>query len=292
MGANRFWKEITRPTLGTIIWSLFFILLSIATSIAVVSGCLSGTSGSTYMVSLNPDEVLGNIPHAPVRGSTVQLPRRYLFGVSGVCRDWTDQGRHNDTKICTSHFPQQFDLLSVVQADIKDENSSQYRAFSQALGTRPIATHQANWNSYTQGAAALLVLSIMWAFATGAVMLAAPVRSYPKYIAALSLLDAVMMLIAAGLWTSAITQAAADYNAPRLFDTYGTINPGPGFWLLWTVCIAKLCIMPAVALVLFVLGPTVCCIACCLNVGAADHDERPGDDFFCEAMCFLCGQGH
>ena len=146
---------------------------------------------------------------------------------------------------------------------------------------------QATWNTFTEGAAALLVLSIIWAFATITLMLALSRKSYPRYITIISLLDAVMMIIAAALWTSAINQASSDYQAPREFDTYGTINPGPGFWLLWTVCIAKLCVMPAIALILFILAPSICCIACCLNYLSGGED-RPGDDFFCNAICFLC----
>jgi len=284
---NKFWNELTRPTVGTLLWSAFFLVVSIATSIAVVSGCKSVTTATTYMVSLNPDAVLGNLHHSPINGTTVQLPTRYMFGVSGVCREWKDfEG--NDTKICTSNFPQQFNLLSVVQADIQDKNSSQYQVFSQVLSSDNILADQEAWNTFTHGAAALLVLSIIWAFTTIAIMLAVPRKSYPRYITIISLLDAVMMLTAAGLWTSAINQASSDYRAPREFDTYGTINPGPGFWLLWTVCVAKLCVMPAIALILFILGPSICCIAWCMNYG--NPEERKGDEFCCHAICFLCDE--
>ena len=135
----------------------------------------------------------------------------------------------------------------------------------------------------------MLVLSIIWAFATIAVMVAVK-KSYPRYIAVISLLDAVLMLVAAGLWTAAINEAAAVYKAPRLFDTYGVINPGPGFWLLWTVCIAKLCIMPAIALILFILGPSICCIAFCINCAEGEDGERSGDGFCIEAVHFFCGR--
>lgn len=187
--------------------------------------------------------------------------------------------------ICTSKFPQQFNLLSVVQSDIQDQNSSQYQVFTQILSTDKILADQATWNSFTQAAAILLVLSIIWAFATIAIMLAVPRKSYPRYITIISLFDAVLMLIAAAFWTSAINQATSDYNAPREFDTYGTINPGPGFWLIWIVCIAKLCIMPAIALILFVLTPSIFCIAWFLN--CCNDEEREGDKFCCEVIHFL-----
>jgi hypothetical protein len=259
---------------------------------------------TTYMVSLNPDQVLQNLKGDHIQGATVQLPTRYLFGVSGecwinqsrtltihirvgVCRDWNDYYEDNEPKICTSKFPQQFNLLSVVQADIQDQNSSQYQVFTQVLSTYKIITDQNTWNSFTQAAAALLVLSIIWAFATIAIMLAVPRKSYPRYITIISLLDAVLMLTAAALWTSAINQAASDYQASGEFNPYGTINLGPGFWLLWVVCIAKLCIMPAIALILFILTPSIFCIACFLNCCSDEH-EREGDKFCCEAICFLC----
>ena len=176
-----------------------------------------------------------------------------------------------------------------MQADIQDKNSSQYQIFTQVLSADNILADQATWNSFTQAAAALLVLSIIWAFATIALMLAVPRKSYPRYITIISLLDAVMMLVAAALWTSAINQATSDYMAPREFDTYGTINPGPGFWLLWIVCIAKLCVMPAIALILFILAPSICCIAFCMNFLSGGED-RPGDEFCCHAICFFCDE--
>jgi hypothetical protein len=182
-------------------------------------------------------------------------------------------------------FPQQFNLLSVVQADIQDPDSGQNIAWTGNLSSTQISTDQAAWNSYTTAAAALLILTIIWAFGTVAICAAVPARkslngivdekhierAYPRYVTFLSLFDAALSIVAAGLWTGAILQAASDYNAPRLFDTYGTINPGPGFWLLWVVCIAKLCVMPVIAFNMFIIVPMLLVVSTCLNCCGGDH---------------------
>jgi hypothetical protein len=250
-----------------------------------------------YMVSLNPSDVLQNLD--PAAGS-VLLPRRYLFGISGrttmdkplnrltrtgVCREWTDFDSNNDTMQCVRSFPQQLNLLSLVQADIQDPNSSEYITWTQVLSTEKLLSDQETWNSYTQAAAALLILSIFWVVATIALMFAVE-SVYPWKIAVLDMLDAILIVIAAGLWTAAVVQVGQDYEAPRMFDTYGTINIGPGIWLLWTICIAKICVIPAIALALFIVIPGLCLIGWCMNCG--NPDERPGDEWCCEAMFCLC----
>jgi hypothetical protein len=186
---------------------------------------------------------------------------------------------------CVRSFPQQLNLLSVVQADIRDPNSSEYITWTQVLSTKNILSDQQTWNSYTQAAAALLILSIFWVVATVALMFAVE-SLYPWKIAILDMLDAILMLTAAGLWTAAVVQAGQDYKAPRMVDTYGTINIGPGIWLLWTICIAKICVIPAIALALFILIPGMCLIGWCLN--CLNQHERNGDDWCCEAMFCLC----
>jgi hypothetical protein len=147
---------------------------------------------------------------------------------------------------------------------------------------------QETWNSYTQAAAALLILSIFWVVATIALMFAVE-SVYPWKIAILDMLDAILMLVAASLWTAAVVQAGQDYEAPRMFDTYGTINIGPGIWLLWTICIAKICVIPAIALALFIVFPGLCLIGWCMN--CSNPDEREGDKWCCEAMsCLFCDE--
>jgi hypothetical protein len=176
-------------------------------------------------------------------------------------------------------------LLSLVQADIKDQNSSYYQIWTQALSTEKLQSDQAMWDNFTQAAAVLLILSIFWGVTTIALMFASE-SVYPLIIGILDILDAILLLIASALWTAAILQAGSDYKAPRLFDMWGTVDIGPGFWLLWAICVAKLCVMPAIALVLFVLIPGLCLIGWLLN--CANPDERRGDEFCCEAICCLC----
>jgi hypothetical protein len=274
-------------------------VVSLGISIAVAFSCISTATSYMYIVSLNPGEVLQNLDTGLYGTSSVGLPSRYMFGISGkttankplnrltrtgICRDWEFEGR--DVKMqCVRNFPQQLNLLSLIQADTQDQNSSDYKKWIQVLSTKKMISDQNAWNTYTQAAAALLILSIFWVVATIALMFA--VKSlYPLIIAILDMLDAILMLTAASLWTAAVVQAGQDYKAPRMFDTYGTINIGPGLWLLWAICIAKLCVIPAIALVLFLLIPGVCLIAWCKNFG--NPDERRGDEWCCEAMFCLC----
>jgi len=157
--------------------------------------------------------------------------------------------------------------------------------WTQLLTTEKMVLDQESWNSYTQAAAALLVLSIFWTVATIALIFT--VKSfYPWKIAILDMLDAILVLTAAGLWTAAVVQAGQDYESPSMFDTEGTVNIGPGIWLLWAICIAKICVMPAVALVIFILIPSMCLIAWCLNFG--NPEERRGDEWCCESISCLC----
>jgi hypothetical protein len=186
---------------------------------------------------------------------------------------------------CERSFPQQLNLLSLVQADITDQNSSSYRNWTRVLNNGQLASDQESWNSCTQAAAALLILSIFWVVLTIALTLASK-NFYPGKILTLNLLDAVLVLTAAALWTAAVSEATQDYKSYRKYGTNNAVSIGPGIWLLWAICVAKICVIPAIALFLFIILPGLCLIGWCLN--CANPDDRPGEDFCCDAICCLC----
>lgn len=186
---------------------------------------------------------------------------------------------------CVRSFPQQLNLLSLVQVDITDHNSSAYRNWIQVLDYGNLASDQDSWNGCTQAAAALLILSIFWVALTIAMTLASR-KFYPGKILTLSLLDAVLVLIAAALWTAAVSEAAQDYKSSRQYGTNSGVTMGPGIWLLWAICVAKICVIPAIALFMFVIIPGLCLIGWCLN--CMNQENGPGEDFCCEAISRLC----
>jgi len=111
---------------------------------------------------------------------------------------------------CIRRFPQQFNLLSVIQADIQDQNSPDYIMWTQILSTGNMISNQEYWNGSTKVAAVLLILSIFWAVATITLMFAVE-PLYPWTIAILDMLDAILMLTAAALWTTIVC-----WSGPRL----------------------------------------------------------------------------
>ena len=103
---------------------------------------------------------------------------------------------------------------------------------------------------------------------------------YLRKIAMLDMLDVVLMPIAAGLWTAAVVQASNDFGGS------GSVGFGPGIWLPWAICVVKICVIPAIALTLFIVIPGMCLLGWCLN--CANPDGRQGDEWCRETMFCLC----
>jgi len=166
------------------------------------------------------------------------LPTFYYIGISGTCR-WNES---NNQQTCRHTFPQQADFLSLVGQDIGSTNSSQYNTWASLLNigwsmekNRPV------WISLAAAAAALLVMSVVlsliiigftcynlknhesrdWLLTHGL-----------RIFIALDLVDAILVLISASLWTHM-----------RLFVIDGddnSISNGPGLLLLWLAFLLKI----------------------------------------------------
>jgi hypothetical protein len=206
------------------------------------------------------------------------LPYRYMFGISGICREWTGQETGGKEKgiVCKRYFPHVPSLLGAVLEDaetdpVKDRWIKLLSFPSQTETEIKIAL----WKRLVSASAAMLILSIFYSTALIAFVVLRP--DYFESVSMLALIDVAMAITAAILWTvvanlqSALIRSGAERMGPSFQAPH--LVSGLGIFLLWVLVLCKLMVTPALTLITFVivsviaflavLVPVGCCLAMC-----------------------------
>jgi hypothetical protein len=235
-------------------WFLFCVIVSLAFTFAALVGCASGSTSWQYMLSISPPLLVTDLITAAYGRSDAYLPSNitkltqdafvrplptfYYIGVSGTCR-WNETA---NLQICGYNFPQRADFLRLVSQDIGSTNSSQYNTWATLLNVGwSMEKNRQMWTSLAAAAAALLILSIILSFSIiffTCYNLRGESRDWLlrgglRISIGLSLVDALLVLVAASLWTHMRLSVidGRDENS---------ISSGPGLWLLWFSFLLKL----------------------------------------------------
>lgn len=281
--SNLIHKALDESSL-TRIWFVAVAIVAFGVSLLMPIGCMSPATHSFALFSINP-QVLAFRYNAMVQNTTnVQLydegklkedlstlPDIYRFGMSGVCREFTDKNEVH----CTNKFIHPLDLDAVIKQDIEKASMPNVTAISlqsfwDSWGrnmTDNTSASKAHRESLIHAAAGLTVTSLV----AGPIGIAAAVAAYllnhssRKTIAiGIALFDASLMVAAAALWIAASMQYAAAFettlggqtisnqpvwnNTPQYPSSYGLV-------LFACAALAKLCVLPILALFFLVVLP-------------------------------------
>lgn len=301
-------KQPSKWQLG---WFFLFSLCALGLTLALSFSCSSVTTSSLRIYSIRParliqpEESTNNVgewtnnldklnrdrgnrsaPNAsnefsPGDFGLQRLPDRYLFGISGMCRQWTGSAETNTntttttTNItCNRHFPQ---VPSLLQAVLEDAGSATARdSWKRLLTSKNTETekHVALWKRLVSAAGAMLIMSIFWA--VGLMAFTAIKPQYFMYTFFLAIVDAVMALTAAVLWTTVGNLQSGPLGAAMQEMTSRgparILEEGLGIRLLWALVLCKLVVTPLMALILFLLA--LASVYCCCAAVAGGSDKK------------------
>lgn len=216
---------------------------------------------------------------SPEDFSLQTLPDRYLFGISGLCRQWSGsaENNNNNTHItCTRHFPQ---VPSLLQAILEDADTATARdSWRRLLTSHNTETEPqvAQWQRLVRAAAAMLILSIFWAVALiGFTALKPEFFHWTFYLA---IVDAVLALTAAVLWTVVGNLQSRPLQAVMLEmtgrDSVKIVEQGLAIGLLWALVLCKLVVTPLMALIVFLVALALVWCCCCVVAGGGESDRE------------------
>jgi hypothetical protein len=203
-----------------------------------------------------------------------RLPDRYLFGISGVCRQWAGGTKDNTTTTCKRRFPQ---VPSLLDAVLEDADSTTVRDYwTRVLTSAKAATEKRVmlWKRLVTAAAGVLITSILWAVAVIVFTLILPQYFFCSLI--LAIFDADMAVTVAILWTAvgnlqsnALKAAAQEITGKAVRGQ--VVDAGLGVGILWGLGLCKLMVTPLMTLILFLVALLPVFSCCAALAGISDR---------------------
>lgn len=279
-GGTRSWSK--EPSKFDIIWFLLFSITALGLTLAVSFSCSTVATSNLHMHSVSPAALIQGLSSSSnttrrsgnnistttkdlwtAKFGIADLPDQYLFGISGLCRHWNQTG---ETK-CRYHFPQVPSLLEAVRED--SGSSSIQDNWTQLLTHTKISNVEKNtlYRRFVTAAAGLLITSIFFAFGIITFTLFRP--EHLKLSIFLDIVDAIMAIAAAIMWSNIETSQASALKAAApeatrvMLDQMMRVGPGLGF--IWGLAWCKILVTPVMMLVLLFIAlvvPLICCAAC------------------------------
>jgi len=300
-GADDSWQNWTKwfpaRTTNLVAWFTFFSLGSAALTLTALFGCYSIATSNLHIVGMEPYTIYdaslaslfaGNssvfnktsLPSSEFFGNP--LPWKYEVGIAGVCRVFNSTAVSSPSVTyrteCKRQLHPPLDLLHLIAQDLPNGTAaSQYQNWENLLN-KAVPGFQDNTSKVSKRAhlliasSALLILSIIWTFA----LVIATIFNesmYPHCTVALDILDAILVLGAAGMWTAVAGAVQDAYTFDGQADIPQGVTIGPAFWVLWAIGFAKLVVTPMMmialikATALFTLWVIKVTLLCCRVVG-------------------------
>ncbi|KAJ7204714.1 hypothetical protein GGX14DRAFT_398064 [Mycena pura] len=289
-------KWFPERSTGLVAWFTFFSLGSAALTLTALFGCYSMATSNLHIIGMEPytiyDACLASLfarNSSMVNETSLPsseffrnpLPWKYEVGITGVCRVFnsTDVSSPSVTfqTECKRQLHPPLDLLHLIAQDLPNGTAgSQYQNWENLLnkavpGFQDKTSKVSTRAHLLVASSALLILSIIWTFT----LIVATIfidRMYPHCTVVLDILDALLVLGAAAMWTAVAGPVQDAYTFNGQAGIPQGVNIGPAFWVLWAIGFAKLVVTPMmmIALIRVIIWATVLTIQfaalCCCTM--------------------------
>jgi len=205
-----------------------WILLNIAAlglALAVIFSCFSPSTSDIHIMSASPIHLVNGLQAFINGGATIlnqseaqsdsaflefelsALPDKYLFGVTGVCRQYFS----DNTISCSRRFGQNPSILPVILSDLTS-SSTAGQSWTSLLVSSGISSDQqvSSWQQLSTASAALLVCSIA-SPCIAVILIILDTPSYFVIIIASDLFSGVTAVAAASMWTNMFVNCTSQY---------------------------------------------------------------------------------